>query len=241
MDESMKPPAGRAAIGRRALSLFGWMALAVLVAAQLFGILSSPPERDMGHLQKIMYVHLPVVWMAFLAFFVVFIASIAYLWRGGERYDLFAAAAAEVGTVLTGLTLAVGSIWGRPTWGIWWTWDPRLTTTAILFLIFVGYLTLRSFVDDTDRRARWSAVVGILGFLNVPVVYMSVRWWRTLHQVQSSPETVDAVYVWALRTNAIAFLLVAAYFVLARYRVAMLEREAERREETVALGGEIHA
>jgi heme exporter protein C len=88
--------------------------------------------------------------------------------------------------VLTGLTLALGSIWGRPTWGVWWTWDPRLTSTAILFMIYAGYLALRGFTDEPERRARWSAAIGILAFLNVPIVYMSVRWWRTLHQIQSS-------------------------------------------------------
>ena len=219
----------------------GWTVFATWLAAVLYGLLSSPPEREMGHLQKIMYVHLPVVWMAFLAFFTVFVASIAHLWRRGERSDLLAGAAAEVGTVLTGLTLVVGSIWARPTWGIWWTWDPRLTTTAILFLIFVGYLTLRSFVDEAERRARWSAVVGIFGFLNVLVVYKSVQWWRTLHQMQSSPETVDAVYAWGLRANAIAVLLLATYFVLRRYRTSLLEREAERREEAAVLAdGGVH-
>ncbi|MFW6078665.1 MAG: cytochrome c biogenesis protein CcsA [Gemmatimonadota bacterium] len=235
----MRSPGGG---GGRWPAAFGWAAFAAWIGAAAFGLLGSPPERGMGHLQKIMYVHLPVVWMAFLAYFAVFIASGLHLWRGGERSDLFAASAAEVGTVLTGLTLAIGSIWARPTWGIWWTWDPRLTTTAILFLIFVGYLTLRSFVDDAERRGRWSAVVGILGFLNVPVVYMSVRWWRTIHQTQSSPETVDAVFVAALRVNAIAFLFVAGYLVYRRYRTAVVEREAERVEEAAALGeGRVHA
>lgn len=241
MSERIERPSAASPTAGRWTTALGVAGFAALVGAQVFGFLASPPERDMGHLQKIMYVHLPVVWMAFLAFFAVFCASALYLWRRRERHDLIAAAAAEVGTVLTGLTLALGSIWARPTWGVWWTWDPRVTTTAILFLIFAGYLTLRAFVEDAERRARWSAVVGILGFLNVPIVYMSVRWWRTLHQMQSSRETVDALYAWALDANAVAFLLVTVYLVLRRYRAAVLEREAERREETAALaGGEVH-
>jgi heme exporter protein C len=191
----------------------------------------------MGHLQKIMYVHVPAAWNAFLAFVVVFGGSILYLWKREERWDLLAAAAAEVAAVLTALTIALGSIWGRPTWGVWWTWDPRLTSTAILLVIIVGYLALRSFVEEPERRARWSAAVGILGALNVPIVYMSVRWWRTLHQPQSSPSTVDPAYAWGLRLNAIAFLLLMIWLVRARYRAATLERMRDRAEEREALGG----
>ena len=211
-------------------------ALAVLAAAQAFGLLTSPPDRDMGHLQKIMYVHVPAAWNAFLAFAVVFGASVLYLWKREERWDRLAAAAAEVAAVLTALTIALGSIWGRPTWGVWWTWDPRLTSTAILLVIIVGYLALRSFVEEPERRARWSAAVGILGALNVPIVYMSVRWWRTLHQPQSSPSTVDPAYAWGLRLNAIAFLLLMIWLVRARYRAATLERIRERVDEREALG-----
>jgi heme exporter protein C len=184
-----------------------------------------------------MYVHVPAAWNAFLAYLVVALASLRYLWKGQERDDLLAASAAEVGAVLTALTLVLGSIWGRPTWGVWWTWDPRLTSTAVLLLIFAGYLALRSFVDDADRRAQWSAAVGLLGALNVPIVYMSVRWWRTIHQIQSSPSTVDPAYVMGLRLNAIAFLIVLAYFILKRYNAAQTERAAERRAEQLALGG----
>lgn len=218
--------------------LAGAVVLVVFLGTQLFGVLTSPAEAGMGNLQKIMYVHVPAAWSAFLAFGLVFVMSIAYLLRRRDSHDLLAASAAEVGVVLTGLTLALGSIWGRPTWGVWWTWDPRLTSTAVLFIIFVGYLALRSFVDEPGQRARWAAAVGILGFLNVPVVYMSVRWWRTLHQPSSSPATVDDPYVWGLRTNAVAFVLVTAYLIRRRYQASLLEREVEARQEERALAKE---
>jgi heme exporter protein C len=220
---------------------FSVFAVLFLLVAQGVAVGISPPDRDMAHLQKIMYVHVPTAWSAFIAFFVTFCASIAFLATRRLRYDLLAASAAEVGVVLTGLTLALGSIWGRPTWGVWWTWDPRLTSTLILFLIFAGYLALRSFTDDEDRRARWSAAIGIFGALNVPIVYMSVRWWRTLHQVQSTPETVSTEYVYGLRANGIAFLLVLVSFIGWRYRAARIQRRAETLEEEAVLQGrELH-
>jgi heme exporter protein C len=224
-----------AAPARRLKVPLGAIAFGLLAAAQALGVVVSPPDRDMGHLQKIMYVHVPAAWSAFICFFVVFVASLDYLWRGRERSDLLAASAAEVGTVFTALTLVLGSIWGRPTWGVWWTWDARLTSTAVLLVIFAGYLALRSFADDPDRRARWSAAVGVLGALNVPIVYMSVKWWRTLHQTQSSPSTVDPAYALGLRANAIAFLLLLAYLIRRRYETAVAERAAERRRDEEAL------
>lgn len=223
---------------KRSYEWLGAVALVVLIGSQVGGLLLSPPDRDMGHLQKIMYVHVPAAWNMMIAYFVVAISSLLYLWKGQERHDLLAAAAAEAGAVLTALALALGSIWGRPTWGIWWTWDARLTSTAVLLLIFVGYLSLRSFVDEPERRAQWSAAVGLLGALNVPIVYMSVRWWRTIHQIQSTPRTVDPDYVIWLRANAIAFLLVLVYFILKRYRAAQVERAAEHLAERTALGRE---
>lgn len=219
--------------------VLGLIAPLALIATQAFGILTSPPDRDMGHLQKIMYVHVPAAWNAFIAFFIVFVASVRYLWTKEERHDLLAASAAEAGAVLTALTLMLGSIWGRPTWGVWWTWDARLTSTAVLLMIFVSYLALRAFTDDPERRARWSAAVGIFGALNVPIVYMSVRWWRTIHQVQSSPSTVDSAYAWGLRLNAIAVLLLLIYFVAKRYEIARIERLVETRRDEAALRSEV--
>jgi heme exporter protein C len=221
-----------------AVSVLGF---AAVVGAQAFGFVTSPAAEQYQHSQKIMYVHVPSAWNAFISFFVVFWASLVYLWKRSERADMLAASAAEVGAVFTGLTLMLGSIWGKWAWGVWWTWDARLTSTAVLFIIFVGYLALRSFTDDPDRRATWSAGVGIFGALNVPIVYMSVRWWRTLHQVQSSPQTMSGEYVTSLRLNGIAFLLVLIAFIGWRYRAARIERRVEAlHEEAMLEGRQLH-
>lgn len=217
-----------------------WLALVsfgAVIAAQTYSILTSPAEGDMGHLQKIMYVHVPAAWMTFLAFFVVLVFSVRYMWKRRENDDLLAASAAEVGATFNGLTLMLGMIWGRPAWGVWWVWDARLTSTLVLFMIFIGYLALRAFVDDPDQKARWSAAVGAIGALNVPIVYMSVKWWRTLHQPPSSPATLDPAYTRGLRLNALAMLLVLIYFIRKRYEIARLERAAEHRAEAAAMGG----
>jgi heme exporter protein C len=216
--------------------LFGVFAVLFFAAMNIFAVVTSPPERDMGDLQKIMYVHIPVAWNAFIAFFIAAIAFLRVLWKRSERADLLGLAAAEVGTVLTGLTLVLGMLWAKPTWGVWWAWEPRLTSTLVLFLIFCGYLALRSFVDDPDRRAQWSAAVGLLGAINVPIVYMSVRWWRTLHQIQSTPETIDSPYKLGMRLNAFAVLFLVIYFIRRRYEAALTERAAEYRAQAIALG-----
>lgn len=231
------PSPEAAAPGRRAAPWLALGSFAALIAAQVYSIRRSPAEGDMGHLQKIMYVHVPAAWMTFLAFFVVLVFSVLYLWRRRESDDLLAASAAEVGAMFNGLTLALGMIWGRPTWGVWWAWDARLTSTLVLFLIFIGYLALRGFVDDPGQRARWSAAVGIIGAINVPIVYMSVMWWRTLHQQPSSPATLDPAYTLGLRLNAIAMLLVMIYFIRKRYEIARLERAVEQAAQAAAMGG----
>ncbi|HEX9129502.1 MAG TPA: cytochrome c biogenesis protein CcsA [Gemmatimonadaceae bacterium] len=220
----------------RASNWLAFVSFAAVIAAQAYAILTSPADADMGHLQKIMYVHVPAAWMTFLSFFVVLVFSVKYLWQRRENDDLIAASAAEVGATFNGLTLILGMIWGRPAWGVWWVWDARLTSTLVLFLIFVGYLALRAFTEDPQQKARWSAAVGAIGALNVPIVYMSVKWWRTLHQPQSNPATLDPRYTMGLRLNAIAMLLVMIYFIRKRYEIARLERAVEHMAEAAAMG-----
>lgn len=237
MNSSSAPASPASAAIPSRWPVFGWVSFAFLVISQVVAIAISQPDRDMGHLQKIMYVHFPVALNTFTCFFIVLVYSVRFLWQRREEDDLLAASAAEVGTILTGLTLVLGMLWGKPAWGVWWAWDPRLTSTLVLFLIFAGYLALREFVEEPERRGVWSAAVGILGAINVPIVYMSVRWWRTLHQVQSSPSTVDPSYVIGIRLNLTAVLLFVIYLIRRRYVAALTERAAEQELQAAALGG----
>ena len=218
-------------------SLFGWASFLFFIFAQVYAVLTSPPDAMMGNLEKMMYVHVPAAEVTFVAFGIVLWTSVLFLWKEDERHDLMAASAAEVGSVFCGLTLVLGMIWGRPTWGVWWSWDARLTSTLVLFLIFVGYLALRSFVEDPQRRGQWSAAVGILGAINVPIVWMSVKWWRTLHQLQSDPRDLSPVYVRGLMLNMLAFVLLMVFFIRRRYEAARFERAAEHVAQAAALGG----
>ncbi len=209
--------------------LIGLAALVTMLIGSFIGLFIVPADRLQGDVQRLMYVHVPAAWLAFLAFFVVFLMSVLYLIQRDLRWDRVAQSSAEIGVVFTVLTLALGSMWGKPTWGVWWTWDPRLTTTAIMLAIYVGYLAIRSFADDPDKRARWAAIVGIIGFANVPIVYLSVIWWRTLHQPPSSPRSVSPEILWTLLFNLAAFTLVYIYLMMRRIKLARVEGELEQR------------
>jgi len=154
---------------------------ALLFVAGYAALFVAPTERTMGVVQRIFYFHVPSAWTAFVAFFIVFIANIAYLTRRRQQWDWLAVSAAEVGLAFCTVVLVTGPLWAKPVWGIWWTWDARLTSTLVLWLLYLTYLLLRTLVDDPARRAIVSAVFGIFAFLDVPLVYMSIRWWRTQH------------------------------------------------------------
>ncbi len=219
-------------IGRGLERALGILAVIGLVAGLYAGFLYAPPDAVQGEVQRIMYLHVPLILVSYLAFFVVFVTSILYLARRRERHDAIAHSSAEIGVLFTALAIAAGSIWGRPTWGTWWTWDARLTTTTILLLIFIGYLMLRALVDDPSRGATFSAVLGIIGFLDVPIIHMSVVWWRTLHQPASilrpGPPTVAPDMQVALLANLVAFVLVYGYLLVKRLRLEEARWELSR-------------
>ena len=162
-----------------------------------------------------------------LSFLVVFLMSLLYLVQRKLKWDVLAVSAVEIGVLSTALTLIVGSLYARPTWGIWWTWDPRLTTTALLLIIYIGYQIVRSMTEDPEQRARWAAVIGVIGFIQVPIVYLSVFWWRSLHQPPSSPRSMAAGFGLVLLLNLIAYTIAFTYLVMRRYKLGQAELALE--------------
>ena len=209
------------------LTMLGWGSIALIAAGSVLGLAVLPADALQGEVSRLLYVHVPVAWVMMLAFFVVFLMSILYLVQRRLKWDLLAASAAELGVLAAVLTLILGTLWGRPTWGIWWAWDPRVTTTALLVPIYTGYLVVRSMSEDPDQRARWAAVIGLIAFVQVPIVYLSVFWWRSLHQPPSSPQSMWGVYGLMLMLGFFAYAGAFAYLWLRRYRLAATELELE--------------
>ena len=206
---------------------FDWLfvvAVLAVIATFIRAIFFTPMDALQGPAQKIYYVHPPSAWVAFLAFGVVAVASIIYLWMKDARLDRLAECSAEVGVVFTTITLVTGSLWGKPIWGTWWTWDARLTSTLFLWFIYMGYLILRGAVADPGMRARYSAVLGILGSLLIPFIHLSVYLFRTLHPMPiigkpSRPSLPNDMLVTFLMSFG-AFTLLYAALLRARYRLA---------------------
>jgi heme exporter protein C len=216
--------AAQAPVKKKRKGILGTLALVAILIGLYWSLIAAPPDAYQGEVQRIMYLHLPSILTAYLSYFLVFIGSGMYLWKREKRDDILAHSAAEIGVLFTALTIIEGSIWGRTTWGVWWTWDARLTLTAILLLIYVGYLMLRSLIEDEDRAAVAGAVLGIIGFLDIPLIHMSVYWWRTLHQPPSilrpdkAPwENVHPTMLTALVISFIGFLLLYFYLLSLRY------------------------
>jgi len=212
-----------------------WLGLitALLILLGLyFALVYAPPERTMGDVQRIFYFHVASAWNAFFAFFVVAASSIGYLITRTPRWDHIAHASAEVGVLFTTLTLMGGTLWMRPIWNTWWTWDPRLTTTLILWFIYVGYLLLRSLTEGAERQARYAAIFGIIGFIDVPIVYLSAVWWRTIHPSPTETSFASPM-VHALVINVLAYTALYVFLTLFRSRQLRLERRIRELREAL--------
>jgi heme exporter protein C len=216
----------------RILGVVAVAAVAVMAVVALFVV---PADLNQGDPQRIMYVHVASAWLAYLSFGVTALAGIGWLWRRDLRLDSVALAAAEVGVVFTAFAIWGGMMWGKPVWGVFWQWeDPRLTTTALLLVLYVGYLLLRRLTDDPDRRATRAAIAGIVAAVDIPIVHFSVVWWRGLHQGPTigSPDRIlnpaaPGAFVLTLLGTLAAFTLAWAYLMIRRYQLAQRELAQE--------------
>ena len=217
------------------LGLATWISVAIALALIFFYAREADVSMG-GQLQRIFYVHVPSAWVAYLSFGIVFLASVAYLRTSRRRWDMIAEGAAEIGVLFTTLVLITGPIWAKPVWGTWWQWDARLTSALVMWLTYVGYLFLRGLAVDPRRAGKTAAVLGIAGFVNVPIVHFSVQWWRTLHP--SGPTPADLVRDSGLGApelttffvSLVAFTLLFALLLSLRVRLGTAREALESRE-----------
>ena len=209
----------------------GIVATATSLIAMWMGLVWAPTDAVQGDVYHVIYVHVPTAWLAYLAFVVVFLASIGWLWTRRPWFDALAVSSAEIGVLFTGLFIVAGSIWAKPTWGVWWTWDPRLVTTAVMFVMYVGYLLLRSLSTDFARRANRAAVLGVIAVVDIPIVHLSVLWMNSVHQLPTvarigAGPAIDAQMGMTLGISVLAFTFV--YLALLVERMT-LERARQQR------------
>ena len=215
--------------------ILGFVALVAVAAMVLIALFVVPADLNQGDAQRIMYPHVASAWLGYLSFGVTAAAGIGWLWKRDMRFDALALSAAEIGVVFTAFAIRGGMMWGDPVWGVMWQWeDPRLTTTALLLALYVGYLLLRRLTDDPERRATRAAIVGIVAAVDIPIVHFSVEWWRGLHQTATigSPDRVlnpaaPMVFVGTLLGMLAAFTLAWIYLMIRRYQLARLEVQRE--------------
>jgi heme exporter protein C len=246
-------PAGPAptSTASRATRVLGSLTLIGMVFLGVYGLIISPPDAQLGQTIRILYMHVPTVSAAYAAFVLTAVGSVMYLWKRTEFWDLLAASSAEIGVLFFALTIFNGALWGKITWGVFWRWEPRLTTTAVLMLTYVGYLAARQIPNNPRTRGTLSAVIGIMAVVNIPITHKAVDWWRGLHQEKTIFGTVDpemqGTQLLSAYLGLVVFLLLFAYLLIHRFRVAWLAERAadagvdaaieERRRESTTIPG----
>ena len=211
--------------------ILGAVSILLVLASAYASFFIAPEERTMGVIQRIFYFHVASAWAGFTAFLVCFIGNLLYVWKRAQKYDWLAVSGAEVGLAFTTVVLITGPIWAHPVWGIWWTWDARLTSTFVLWLLYVSYLLLRTLVEEPDRRALLSSLFGIFAFIDVPLVFGAIRWWRTQHpqpviaggQGSGLEPTMKAVFFF----SAFAMHVFMAFLVAERYALEKMQTETD--------------
>lgn len=215
--------------------LLGLAAVALVIAAAYGAFYVAPEERTMGLIQRIFYLHVASAWAGFTAFFICFIANLLYIWKRGEKFDWLSVSSAEVGLTFTTIVLITGPIWAHPVWGIWWTWDARLTSTFVLWLLYASFLVLRTLIEESDRRALLSSLFGVFAFLDVPLVFGAIRWWRTQHPspviLGGANSGLDPTMKKVLLFSALAMHVLMALLIVQRYALEKLRSEVQELQQ----------
>jgi heme exporter protein C len=218
-------------------AIAGALVLLLLAADAYASFFVAPTEATMGPIQRIFYLHVGSAWTGLTCFLICFIANLLYVFRRQPRWDWLGVACAEVGLAFTTVVLVTGPIWAHPVWGIWWTWDARLTSTFVLWLLYVSYLLLRTLIEEPDRRALFSALFGIFAFLDVPLVFGAIRWWRTQHPqpviMGGSGSGLQPTMRWVLLFSWVALLGLMTLLLRYRYRLEAMRGELQMVEREV--------
>lgn len=224
--------AGPTGTGSRGTKVLGASSLVAIALAVAYGLFISPPDAQLGETIRIIYMHVPTVMAAYVAFIITAVSSAMYLWKRNEFWDLLGSSSAEIGVLFFAVTIVDGALWGKVTWGVFWRWEPRLTTSAVLLIMYIGYLAVRAIPADARTRATRSAIIGLVAVVNIPIVHKAVDWWRGLHQGRTVLGTIDpemgGTQLFAMYASLVAGLLVFAWLLIHRFRTAYLaERVAD--------------
>ena len=221
---------GPTSTGSRTTMILGIVTLVALGVLVLFGLILSPADENQGDAVRIMYVHVPSATLSYVGCFLTAIGSVVFLWRKSRWWDLVAYASAEVAALFTAFTLVTGMLWGRPTWGVFWVWDARLTSELILLFLYLGFMALQASIDNRRRADKAGAILALVGVVNIPIIYFSVKWWNTLHQGASVSLTkapaMAQTMLWGMLLMALCFWMYSIAVGLMRVRAIILEREA---------------
>ncbi|MHB1137531.1 MAG: cytochrome c biogenesis protein CcsA [Microthrixaceae bacterium] len=232
------PPAP-SGTGSRGTRVLGAAALVAIAVSVVYGLIISAPDAQLGETIRIIYMHVPTVMAAYLAFVITAVSSAMYLWKRTEFWDLLGSSSAEIGVLFFAVTIVDGALWGKVTWGVFWRWEPRLTTSAVLLIMYIGYLAVRAIPADARTRATRCAIVGLVAVVNIPIVHKAVDWWRGLHQGKTVLGTIDpemgGTQLFAMYAALLAGMLVLAWLLIHRFRVGYLAERAADEGLDVAL------
>ncbi|AGA68665.1 ABC-type transport system involved in cytochrome c biogenesis, permease component [Desulfitobacterium dichloroeliminans LMG P-21439] len=223
-------------VNRYGEKILAWATFITMFLALYMALVYAPTEKTMGDIQRLFYFHVASAWLGMLAFFVVFLSSILYLIKREKKWDNYAYTSAEIGVIFTTIVLVTGPIWARPIWQTWWTWDPRLTTTLIMWFLYIAYVKIRSSLHEDDKRSRYAAVFGILAFTDVPIVFFSIRWWRTMHPgaiVSGSGLALAPDMKLAFYMSLLAFTLLYLLLMVKGSRIETLRAKITALKETL--------
>ena len=211
------------------------MASALLMALTLYMVyMWVPTEQNLGVSQRIFYFHVPLGWIGMVSIIVVAVASILHLYTGKQKWDDLAYSTAELGIIFASLILITGAVWGKPVWGVWWTWDAKLTTTLVLWFIYAGYLMVRAYGPAGTQGRRFASVIALIGAIDAPIIYKATDWWRSAHPERNVPFDLNEQMALTLLVSVVTFTIIYVYMLMERYSLRRSESDLDELHQRIA-------